>query len=305
MLEVHEDILANGRAINPARGPAWERTGVLLELTNPRARLSRTETRGRLFSPLGELSWYLAASEAASFIRYYVTAYPGADSEGVMPGAYGPRLFRGGGDSQFRRVRNLLAARPDTRQAVLQIFNERDLQTGQEDVPCTCSFQFLARRGALDLIVHMRSNDAFWGLLHDVFCFTMFHEIMASDLSLRLGTYRHFVGSLHLYERNVQRSREFLGEGWQTRVEMPAMPPDPWDSIQHFLRAEATIRAGGEVTNEDLGQLGDYWGDLVRLLLIFRHSTKTRDLSAVTRVAKSLRSDIYRLFVDAKATRLT
>ena len=46
--------------IHPKRGRATERLSVLLQLTNPRARLSRTETKARLARCLGELLWYLA-----------------------------------------------------------------------------------------------------------------------------------------------------------------------------------------------------------------------------------------------------
>lgn len=69
---VIEEILSNGEPINPTRGPAAELRGVLLEITNPRARLSRTETRGRLFSGVGELCWYLATRDDREFITYYL-----------------------------------------------------------------------------------------------------------------------------------------------------------------------------------------------------------------------------------------
>ena len=52
---VTEQILSLGGDINPTKGAAKEIVGVLLELSNPRARLSRTETKGKPFSCLGEL----------------------------------------------------------------------------------------------------------------------------------------------------------------------------------------------------------------------------------------------------------
>ena len=50
------------KRISPTKGEAKELTGVVLELTNPRARLSQTEMKGTLFSCLGELLWYLSES---------------------------------------------------------------------------------------------------------------------------------------------------------------------------------------------------------------------------------------------------
>jgi thymidylate synthase len=73
MRSVIEEILNNGNEIKPTKGSAIEVTGVLLELTNPRARLSRTETRGKPFSCLGELCWYLAKTNDLGFISYNLT----------------------------------------------------------------------------------------------------------------------------------------------------------------------------------------------------------------------------------------
>ena len=69
-----------------SKGDHREVTGVLLELTNPRARLSRTETRGKLFSALGELCWYLAGSNDVDFISYYIPFYKTLSEGGFVHG---------------------------------------------------------------------------------------------------------------------------------------------------------------------------------------------------------------------------
>lgn len=68
-------LLTHGEPVKSTRGWNVELRGVLLELHNPRARLSTTETRGRPFSALGELCWYLAGSNALAFIEYYLPRY--------------------------------------------------------------------------------------------------------------------------------------------------------------------------------------------------------------------------------------
>jgi len=68
MHDVIEAIQSHGERICPGKGAATELAGVLLEVTNPRARLSRTEVRGKPFSCLGELCWYLAGSNGLEFI---------------------------------------------------------------------------------------------------------------------------------------------------------------------------------------------------------------------------------------------
>jgi len=48
-------ILQTGNRVNPTRGDNRELFGVVLELAQPLARLSRTESKGRPFGALGEL----------------------------------------------------------------------------------------------------------------------------------------------------------------------------------------------------------------------------------------------------------
>ena len=116
------------------------------------------------------------------------------------------------------------------------------------------------------MFTNMRSNDAYWGLPHDVFTFTMLQEIIARTLGVELGTYKHAVGSLHLYDKQRQSAIRYMGEGWQpteNMLQMPAMPlADPWLSIEILLKAEARIRQNNRI---DVGglKLDHYWKDLV------------------------------------------
>lgn len=90
---VFEEISCHGEQIIPNRGPARELAGVLLELRDPRARLSRTETRGKPLSCLGELCWYLSKRNDLGFIEYYISDYADDADDGIIHGGYGPRLF--------------------------------------------------------------------------------------------------------------------------------------------------------------------------------------------------------------------
>ena len=155
-----------------------------------------------------------------------------------------------------------------SRRAVIQIFNAEDNAKRFKEVPCTTTLQFLLRGGRLHLIATMRSNDAYLGLPHDVFCFTMLQEMVARILGTDLGSYRHFVGSMHLYDKNRVAARQYLDEGFQRHVEMPPMPEgDPRPAIRRLFDAERLVRARKRV---DAGSLGidPYWADLVRLLQI-------------------------------------
>lgn len=295
-------LLKSGNRILAGKGAALEFTSVLVSLTNPRARFSRTEDRSTLFSCLGETLWYLSGSDRLDHISYYIPPYRkfiGASPRARRaPGAYGPRLFGGGDRSQVAEIVATLKAkqgRSDTRQAVAQIFDRSDLTRSKGDVPCTTTIQFLPRRGTLHVVATMRSNDAYRGFPHDVFAFTFIQELVARMLGLEVGTYSHFVGSLHLYEDDMARARDFLAEGWQTPAGMPPMPPgDPGPQLAWLLRAEACIRLG--YTMPDPDGVHPYWLDLARILRIKR-LLRDGDMRAVVQLKNEMSDKAFAAFI--------
>lgn len=299
MRAVIESIFAHGDWIHPTKGAAQELTGVLLELTNPRARLSRTETRGKPYSCLGELCWYLARNNDLGFISYYIRAYTELADDGVIFGGYGPRLFNWNGLNQLANVIKILREKRDSRQAVIQLFERHDIVEKHSDVPCTCTLQFMIRRGKLQMFTNMRSNDVFLGLPHDFFCFTMLQEIVARSLSVELGTYKHAVGSLHLYKPTIETTQRFIDEGWQpTQAIMPPMPAgDPWPSIALLVEAERTIRTGTAFDEDRVRGIDPYWADLIRLLQVFRFR-QDKDADSIKAVRGRMSSDVYFSYID-------
>jgi thymidylate synthase len=302
---VMQELETNGEVINPTKGSALELRGILIEIRNPLARLSRTETRGKIFSCLGELCWYLARVNDADFISYYIPQYKKYEENGRIFGGYGPRLFDWHGINQVKNVIALLSRKEDTRQAVIQLFDAADVIGDHKDVPCTCSLQFLARNNRLDLIAYMRSNDAYLGLPHDVFCFTMLQEIVARSLSVQLGTYKHAVGSFHLYDGDTEEVRRLLNEGYQsTEPIMPPMPDgDPWPGVEVLLEAEASLRSGQRLNNA-VDDVDDYWGDLIRLLGVYR-CWKERDAECIAQLRDRMGSNVYNLFIDPRLESLS
>lgn len=291
-----ESIFHDGTPISSSSGDNAEISRVAIEIKDPTARLSRTETRGKIFSCLGEFLWYLSEEDDLTFIEYYITKYRQyADGSG----AYGPRLFNMRGQNQIHNVLALLRQRPFSRQAAIQIFQAEDIsEQGEGDVPCTCTIQLLVRDDALNMITYMRSNDVYLGLPHDVFSFTMFQELVARTLSVKLGTYMHVVGSLHLYNRDRDAAREFLEEGWQhTTVKMPPMPEgDPWESVRILRTAEQAVRTSTSGGGADLEAIDPYWADLIRLLKVLR-AVRDGDIAATVEIKDSLHYDVYKAYV--------
>jgi thymidylate synthase len=292
-----QKLLTSGRHITPSRGAATEFTGVLIKLRRPLSRLSRTEAKGKLFSCLGELVWYMSGNDELAFITYYLSHYSEESDDGkTVRGAYGPRLYRIYGRDQFKSVIETLRKKPFSRRAVIQLFDASDVVHKGKGVPCTCTLQFLIRQGKLDLVVYMRSNDIFLGFPHDVFAFTMIQEILAKSLGVGLGTYNHAVGSLHLYDDHRKKAQKFLDEGWQSQISMPEMPEgEPWDALQIITRCEALLRNGEDIDAESL-DIDPYWRDLIYILQVYSLS-KTRQGSKIPSITKKMSSQVYRPYI--------
>ena len=244
-------------------------------LKDPRARISATATRGRLISALAEFCWYMSGSAELDFIRFYIPKYPPKDAIGTIEEAYGPRLI-GTGElrrtiNQIERVTDRLSQKPDTRRAVVSILESSDLEPDRAEAPCTAVLQFIRRRERLHMVAMMRSNDAYLGFPHDVFCFTMIQELIARSLGIGVGEYHHFATSLHLYERDIPKTAIYLGEGYQNPTfAMPKMPSGSQDrNLRAFLEVENKIR-NGLITRASQILLPVYWRDLSLVLL--RHA---------------------------------
>jgi len=280
------------------RGETSEIVGVALKLQKPRARISRSENRGKLFSALGELLWHLSGSDNLDFIKKYLPVYSQEATAGVIRGAYGPRLLRMRGKiNQIQNVCKLLNTNPGSRRAVIQLFNAEDIVSDYKEIPCTTTLQFLVRENRLHLSVTLRSNDAYLGLPHDIFCFTMLQEMMACRLNVDLGCYYQYVGSMHIYECHQSRARAYLAEGHQRVIEMPPMPAgDPFALVPCLLEAEKRLRYGQKVSASDMISIG-YWSDIIRLLQVYWRSD---DSDFLNELKRGFCDPIYLPYLEAR-----
>jgi thymidylate synthase len=305
MREVLERLLLSEDRVEATRGTFTELFGVVLHLSNPRARLSRSEMRGKAFSALGEWLWYLSGANDLAFIDYYVPGrYAQESDDGVtVRSGYGERLRNIRGLDQIGNVIDLLRAKPTSRRAVIQLFDASDLKGSFASIPCTCTLQFAVRNGRLCMFVNMRSNDAYFGLPHDVFAFTMLQEVVARSVGVDVGDYKHSVGSLHLYEDNVQDARSYLAESWQSKISMPPMPEtDPWPAIAEVREIERSLRTAGTAELAS-SNLDNYWKDICRLLVALR-LFRSRDTDGLRDLRAQLSGDTFKVFIDAKVDSL-
>lgn len=195
----------------------------------------------------GELAWYLSGSNSLEQIMHYAPSYKRFSDDGkTLNGAYGYRWSEGNCDSLIDKIVDHLKAHPDTRRAVLPVYDSTDVGARTNDCPCTIALQFHIRSDALHMTTMMRSNDVWLGLPNDVMCFTMIQRIVAAELGEKLGSYTHFVGNLHAYETNVPAILEALEER-----EHPVM--SLWNKydgrpyVHEFVQFEKMHRSGQQV----------------------------------------------------------
>lgn len=212
-------LARTGRRVESRGLATREQTGVTLVFP-PHARTLLPVGVGR------GVNTRLAAVEALQLLAgeahadLVVRAAPNFEDVLVDPssrdyGAYGPRLA-----DRLSGCYTLLRQDPSTRRAVATIWEPRDL-LHDGDRPCTLSLQFLLRDDQLELHVTMRSQDVWLGLCYDGFMFAQAQHTLARRLGVDVGCYVHHVGSLHLYESNIDTAIAKLGTTGKPRPELP------------------------------------------------------------------------------------
>jgi thymidylate synthase len=152
------------------------------------------------------------------------------DTEGPVSWGYGPHI-----KIQLPKCVEELKKDIYSRRAVIAM--PRDIDT-KGTPPCLVAIQFLARPNRstgqmhLDAVVTMRSNDIWLGFPLDIFQFGLMQHVVAGALGLKIGSYYHYVGSLHLYEKDVIAAEKQMDEienlpynefgitsGWETEMQ--------------------------------------------------------------------------------------
>ncbi|MEV0898187.1 thymidylate synthase [Actinoplanes sp. NPDC049802] len=260
---VCHEVLQQGHFAAPRGMATTEVLGAHLCLTQPRRRFIDVPP-ARLLNPafaVAEALWILSGSDDPWIFTYNRSLAQYAD-DGRLQGAYGPRMRRWQGEvDQLDYVRRLLTRDPDSRQAVIQLYDPQRDTTGTRDVPCTLNYRFFVRRGRLDMHTTMRSNDVWLGLPYDLFTATLIQELMAGWLGVELGSYHHHVDSLHLYAQHDQQAAELSATTVTPSPLMPALAA-PAEGFTEFLDTVIT----GAVSTE----AAEPWHEMAGMLASYR-----------------------------------
>ena len=244
-------LARSGRPVSPRGMATREVLDVGIRLTRPRARLLMAPSR--IINPafaVAETVWILCGSDASWIFEFNGQLEQYAD-DGILRGAYGPRIRRWGGTvDQLHRVVEILKEDPDSRRALIQLYDPAQDAAGHRDVPCTLGFQFHLRKGRLDMTTSMRGQDVWIGLPYDLFFYTTLHELVAGWLGAELGEYRHHVGSLHIYDRDLERAESMTSV--TALAEMPELTTS-WDGFDDLL---ARVQAGRPIDHAGWDAMG-------------------------------------------------
>jgi len=150
---------------------------------------------------LMESIWILAGRRDVAFLQNFNSTIGRFSDDGeVFNAAYGYRIRRHFGHDQLDEVIKLLRRDPETRQAVIQIWDEADLTRRTKDKACNTQVLFDTRGGRLNMTVFNRSNDLWWGAYGaNAVHFSILQEFVACAVGMRMGVYRQVSNNLHLY----------------------------------------------------------------------------------------------------------
>jgi thymidylate synthase len=195
---------------------------------------------------VAETVWILSGSDAPWIYEFNRQLRQYAEDDGILRGAYGPRMRSWNGHvDQLALALATLRGDPESRRAVIQLYDPARDAHGHRDVPCTLSYRFHLRQGRLHMATTMRSQDLWTGLPYDIFAATTLHELMASWLGADLGDYHHHVDSLHLYERDLEQAASVLDTAIPPPEVLPALET-PWEGFDALL---ADVRSGRRVNH--------------------------------------------------------
>ena len=155
------------------------------------------------FFHLMEAMWMLAGRDDAAFLDNYVHDFSERFSvDGIVPDAYGYRWRNALGFDQLAEIIRQLRDKPNTRQAVLQMWGAgtNDLHMDKLFKPCNLVACFAIHDDKLDMTVYNRSNDLVWGCCGaNAVHFPILQEYIATKIGVEMGRYWQVSNNLHLY----------------------------------------------------------------------------------------------------------
>lgn len=171
-----------------------------------------------------EFLWYLKGNKYDISITEHASLWKSIMNEdGSFNSNYGQYFF--GEQNQFDVVINILKNDKDSRRASILLLTKEHVSSETNDVPCTYALNFRIRDNKLNMSVHMRSQDAIYGMGNDAPAFSFLHEMMFNALKefypdIQYGIYTHTTDSLHVYEKHFKMLHDIYESDYE-KIECP------------------------------------------------------------------------------------
>lgn len=260
-------IWEHGELIAPRDNITKEILHATVVIRNPLNRLYIIPGRNdNIFAKIAETIWTLQGRDDIDWLSWYLPRAKDFSDDGrTWRGAYGPRLNNWAGvDAMANQIKNVvykLSEDPDTRQAVISLWDPSEDFKPTKDVPCNNWIHFIIRDKTLHMSIAQRSSDVWWGFSGiDAFFWGILHQMMAFWVGAKVGTLNYFITSFHLYERHFKQA-EHVAADWvpsiyaYTKVQTPPFATgyeDLQGVLQQLARYELLTRNGMDMPNKEL-----------------------------------------------------
>jgi hypothetical protein len=190
---------------------------VILEITFPDERVVFDPVRNaNPFFHVMEFVWMMTGGRSIEWLEHFNSRMVEYCDPGTTHnhGAYGHRWLEHFKTDQLEYVIETLKADPDSRRAVMGMWDPAVDNDFHVDVPCNTHIYFnMNLHGYLDMTVCNRSNDIVWGMLGaNIVHMTYLHELVAFAIGEQMGRYRVMTNNLHLYH-NLPNFTELFNMG--------------------------------------------------------------------------------------------
>jgi hypothetical protein len=189
------------------------RAGEVIVAPTPVTTVYRKPMERVLFSPIRDANpffhliealWMLAGRRDVATLTHYVRRMSNFSDDGTtFHGAYGYRWHLHWPIDQLIKVEILLKKHPQSRRAVIQIWDcEDDLHEHEnvKDIPCNLIVTPWINNQLLDMTVFCRSNDVIWGAAGaNAVQFSILQEYLAANLGIDVGSLYQISNNFHAY----------------------------------------------------------------------------------------------------------
>lgn len=226
-----EMVYKEGTPIVVRGSETRELLNVALQIDNPSQRcLVLPYRHDNIFAKIAETLWVIAGRNDIQWLSYYLPRAPEYSDDKIRWRAgYGPRLRKWigpfGVTDQVHKCLDLLQSDPNTRRAVMSLWNPAEDYVETLDTPCNNWLHWLIRDGKLRLNISQRSSDILYGFSGiNLFEWSVLQEFMARWLGLEIGPLTYFISSLHLYKQHYERGNK-IEDAWtgETIYDIPSI----------------------------------------------------------------------------------